>query len=311
MTYSSTWATDLDLDATFAIIGTSNIVVIPMIVWSSQFKNSGAVLVIVLWSVLITFAMFPSVLAFLIYEDHGQARFCTPGYNDSLPYSGAFMPIRSRNDSWNDTIWTYFETTPGPTCIYPCLGTTAILRASDDALVRAASDNPILRRLKSITRYIQTLWLFLWFIPSLLDRCVQIDSQFPDSTRSGTKSKRVLLISWLHNILASVLFVFLLVSREWIIAHDIQSESIQMVGQWAPLVSTALVFIGVIIGKCSENWAGWKITRWWARTDPKFEEWLNNHESSHGLPLHQMVRATTDDQRSAWSQQGAFYSQGL
>lgn len=45
-----------------------------------------------------------------------------------------------------------------------------------------------------------------------------------------------------------MLIAFLLWA-EWIIYYDLQSEPIQFIGQWAPLVGAGLVFIAAVVGR--------------------------------------------------------------
>jgi hypothetical protein len=46
-----------------------------------------------------------------------------------------------------------------------------------------------------------------------------------------------------------VVFVVFLVFVEWIIWTDLQSEEMQLVGQWAPLVGVGLVLVAAFVGK--------------------------------------------------------------
>jgi hypothetical protein len=122
-------AIDLDADATLAILGAGFITVIPMAIWSAQFRHSGAVPILVLWIKLMTAGMICNMV-FLQRVNRScldpllQYRFCTLGYNDTLPFSG--NPITPTNNNWNDTIWTFFtnSTIKLPSCIYPCLSST-------------------------------------------------------------------------------------------------------------------------------------------------------------------------------------------
>jgi hypothetical protein len=92
-------ATDLDSDATLAIVGTGFLIVIPMAVWSAQFRLSGAVPILVLW----IFLMFVGMVCCItnLYAIDGsptgplrQYRFCSPNYNDTMPVVSA-IPDRS------------------------------------------------------------------------------------------------------------------------------------------------------------------------------------------------------------------------
>jgi hypothetical protein len=44
-------------------------------------------------------------------------------------------------------------------------------------------------------------------------------------------------------------FVIFLIWIEWILSYDLQSEEMQLVGQWAPLVGAGLVLVAAFVGK--------------------------------------------------------------
>lgn len=259
-------ALDLDSDATLAIVGTGFLIVIPMALWSTKFRLSGAVPILVLWILLMFIGMICCMTNLLAVNGSAsgpllQHRFCSPGYNDTLPFSG--NPPFLINNSWNDTVWTYFENqNPSiPSCLYPCLSATELLRQPGDARVIHFLD-------------IQPPSLLYWgmeIVYAVIYCCVPLTILFSIAILilqlSGHKSqmnfellqaldwrtKFVNITVWVINVYGKILvpFVFLvfLVWVEWIISYDLQSESMQLVGQWAPLVGAALVLIAAVVGK--------------------------------------------------------------
>jgi hypothetical protein len=132
--------TDLDSDATLAIVGAGFHIVMPMAIWSAQFRHSGAVPILVMW-ILLMFIGMVCCMTILYSVDSSstgplrQLRFCSLGYNDTLPFSGNSINIF--NNSWNDTVCSYFsnQDSSSPGCFYPCLNTSGLLRQPGDARV--------------------------------------------------------------------------------------------------------------------------------------------------------------------------------
>lgn len=50
-------------------------------------------------------------------------------------------------------------------------------------------------------------------------------------------------------ILTPFVFVVFLVWVEWVFSYDLQSESMQLMGEWAPLVGAGLVLIAAVVGR--------------------------------------------------------------
>jgi hypothetical protein len=75
-----------------------------MALWSAQFRHSGAVPILVLWIILIFVGMICSMAVLYGVNGSGtgpllQYRFCTPGYDDTLPFSGnPTVPIDNNLD---------------------------------------------------------------------------------------------------------------------------------------------------------------------------------------------------------------------
>jgi hypothetical protein len=127
--------TGLDSDATLALVGAGFLIVMPMAIWSAQFRHSGAVPILVMW-ILLGKVCSMTILYAVNGSSTGplrQFRFCALGYNDTLPFGGNSVDVVY--DSWNDTVWSYFsnEDHSSPSCIYPCLNANEVLRQPGDA----------------------------------------------------------------------------------------------------------------------------------------------------------------------------------
>jgi hypothetical protein len=139
---------DLDSDATLAIVGAGFLIAMPMAIWSAQFRHSGAVPILVMWILLMFIGMVCCMTILNPVESSStgplrQFRFCNLGYNDTLPFSG--NSINVVNNSWNDTVWSYFSNqySSSPGCFYPCLNASGLLRQPGDARVIESLDiNP-------------------------------------------------------------------------------------------------------------------------------------------------------------------------
>jgi len=86
-------AIDLDSDATLAIVGTGFLIIIPMALWSERFRHSGAVPILVLWILLMFVGMISCMVNTYVINGSSsgpllQSRFCSPGYNNTYPFSG-------------------------------------------------------------------------------------------------------------------------------------------------------------------------------------------------------------------------------
>jgi hypothetical protein len=241
-------ASDLDSDATLAIVGTGFLIVIPMALWSERFRHSGAVSILVLWILL----MFVGMISCMInaYAINGspsgpllQYRFCSPGYNDTYPFSGNLPALI--NDSWNDTIWTYFSsrTTSMGSCVYPCLSATELLRQPGDAraihFLRIAPPSLLFWAMDIVTAVVYScvpltmLFAIFIFILRLRGHTSSMSFSLLQSSDWRTRTRKIII--WAVNVYGKILipfvFVVFLVWAEWIIAYDLQSESMQLVGQ--------------------------------------------------------------------------------
>jgi hypothetical protein len=314
-------AADLDADATLAIVGTGFLIVIPMAIWSAKFRHSGAVPILVLW----IFLMFLGMVCCMVnlYAVNGsstgplrQFRFCSPGYNDSLPYSG--NPVNIVNSSWNDTVWSYFNNREpsNASCIYPCLNAMELLRQPGDPrveeFVTIHPPSPLYWGMVIVSAIIYgcvpVSLLFCFAILVLRLRGYKAAKLDFDMIRtSGWKTKFPHIALWAINIYSMILMPFViivfLVWVEWIISYDLQSESMQLVGQWAPLVGVSLVLIAAVVGRYwpegPKLWRRLRSRRATVRsglTDESVWESLKYVWNDHGL-------------RGSWSQVGSVYLQ--
>jgi hypothetical protein len=111
--------------------------------------------------------------------------------------------------------------------------------------------------------------------------------------------------SFFVKIIVPLLLVAFSIQAEWTISYDLQSEEIQLVGQWAPLVGVALVLIAAFVGK------------YW----PKGEAILLRFRSRRKLVkrngikerrLESLIQAWKGkEERSTWSQAGVVLFQGV
>lgn len=309
--------TDLDSDATLAIVGTGFLIVIPMAIWSAHFRHSGAVPILFLW----IFLMFVGMICCMInlYAIDGTAtgplrqfRFCSPGYNDILPYNG--NPINTINNSWNETIWSYFNSQNPllPSCIYPCLNANELLRQPGDARIIEFLDiNPSMRMywvMDLATAIIYgciplSILLSLALLVLRLRGHTSPGWDLDSTTHHSWKDKLPHYTLWAINVYGKILtpfvFVVFLSWAEWIISYDLQSEPMQFVGQWAPLVGAALVFIAAVVG------------RYWGEVPKMWRAYLRRKATARGESVwesmrHVWKREQEFDSRSTWSQEAGY-----
>jgi hypothetical protein len=317
-------ATDLDSDATLAIVGTGFLIIIPMAIWSAQFRHSGAVPILVLWILLMFVGMVCCITNLYAVDGSSngplrQYRFCSSDYNDTLPYST--NPVNVINNNWNDTVWSYFssENAPSPSCLYPCLSAIELLRQPGDPKVIPFLDiHPG-----------SALYWGIDIVSAIIYGCVPLSMlfsfvilflrlrghkpagwNFDIIEASGWKGKLPHFLNWAITIYSKILtpfvFVVFLVWVEWVILYDLQSEEMQLVGQWAPLVGAGLVFIAAVVG------------RYW----PRFERMLKAFQSRRATVRRYCINESvlgsmgyvwyeSDEYlRSSWSQVRLSYLQG-
>jgi hypothetical protein len=259
--------TDLDSDATLAIVGAGFLIVMPMAIWSAQFRHSGAVPILVMWILLMFIGMVCCMI--IIYAANGsstgplrQFRFCNLGYNDSMPFSGNSVNIV--NNSWNDTVWSYFNSRDpsSPSCIYPCLIASELLRQPGDARVieflDINSSKPLYWGIQLISAIVYgcvplSIVFSLALLVLRLRGHTSAGWDYESNEIPGWKAKPSHYTLWAINVYGKILtpfvFVAFLVWAEWDIYYDLQSEPMQFVGQWAPLVGAGLVFIAAVVGR--------------------------------------------------------------
>jgi hypothetical protein len=243
-------AIDLDSDATLAIVGTGFLIIIPMALWSERFRHSGAVPILVLWILLMFVGMISCMANTYVINGSSsgpllQSRFCSPGYNDTYPFSGNPTPL-IRN-SWNETIWMHFSSlTPASSssCIYPCLSATELLRQPGDARVihfLEISSPSVLYWAIYITTAVVYGGIPLTLIFSIAILVLRLRGHTSSmkfaslSEMADWHTKTRFFTVWATNVFGKILISFVwvvfLVWAEWVIAYDLQSEEMQLVGR--------------------------------------------------------------------------------
>jgi len=300
-------ATDLDSDATLAVVGTGFLIVVPLALWSSNFKHAAAAPILVLWSLLMSTGMIASMIN--LYSVDGsssgqlkQYRFCRPGLNDTLPFSGNSATFV--NGSWNDTVWSFFEQDGklSSECFYPCLSGNQILRPSDALTVIRFFDllpsDPLYFSMNAIAAIIYgcvPLSILICLVILILqlrgyDLQWDFESAYQTSWRSWLKKFILGAINAYGKILSPFVFLVFLIWIEWIISYDLQAESMEEIGQWAPLVGFALALVAAIVAK------------YW----PEVSRLLNTHRkrTDIGAPdceeLQSLIAMDEDIPPSAW-----------
>ncbi|KAH7354744.1 hypothetical protein BKA65DRAFT_581228, partial [Rhexocercosporidium sp. MPI-PUGE-AT-0058] len=243
------------------------LIVIPMAIWSVHFKHSGAAPILVSWTILISVGMICSMvnLYSINVSSNGplkKFRFCSLGYNASLPYSADPVPIV--NQFWNDTMWTYFhEQNPSLAgYLYPCLSANNILpQPGALTIVRffdVETTSPLYWGMNIISAIIYgcvPLSIFFSVVIPILrfqgHKSAEwiFDPTRKTSWRSRLKNFSIGAVNIYGKILSPFVFIVFLVWVEWIISYDLQAETMQEVGQWAPLVGVALSLVAAVIGK--------------------------------------------------------------
>jgi hypothetical protein len=314
-------AIDLDADATLAIVGAGFLAVIPMALWSAQFRHSGAVPILVLWIILMFAGMICS-MAVSYGVDRSfvgpllQYRFCTPGYNNTLPFSG--NPTIPINNNWNETIWTYFtnSTIKNPSCIYPCLSSTYFLRQAGDLHV-GILPGPFFSGFYNIyTAEIMWVCVPVNIILSIIILVLRLRGHNSTSLHISFRSPFHSFKDKALDVLATLLnhsyarklmmytFCLFLWFTELIIWIDLQSEEMQLVGQWAPLVGVGLVLVAAFVGK------------YWPRGKRFLLRFRERKEIVKRSGIKEGVRESLSrvwkerHERSTWSHMGIVFSQG-
>ncbi len=145
------WASDAD--AALAVVGTAFLALLPLQVWSTTFKTSGAKPVLFLWSGVLLIGTICGLIneAYVDLNYFPQFRFCPPGLNDTLPLTNSGSDNIGTDWNgydayyWNVTVYEYFAHSSGlqpNTCLYPCFGTSWPLRDSDEINVVKQYDVP-------------------------------------------------------------------------------------------------------------------------------------------------------------------------
>lgn len=259
---------DLDIHGTFAIIGAGCLVIAPMALWSPQFRHPAAYPNLILWIFFMYVGLGTSFIMVTRNDQNYQDyRFCSPGYKDA-----GFQKIDSSiilSSTWNETIWSYFEALSPDTqhCLYPCLYTNTILHQPGDAQIRSSprSFNVLAVASAMILNFFFSVWAVTTPIYRPLYEPVRLQSHkstvlWFKSWISERKTSNIVVkqcvrhylmvaLVFYSKIISPILFVLFLVFIERIVYFDPQSESMQLVGQWAPLAGIGFAFFGVVVGK--------------------------------------------------------------
>ena len=156
-------AWDSDTDAALAIVGTAFLALLPMQIWSTTFKTSGAKPLLFLWSGVLLIGTICGLIneAYVVLNYFPQWRFCPPGLNDTLPRTNSGSD--KIGTDW-DTVYEHFAHSTGlqpNTCLYPCFGSSWPLRDSDEINIGEICDVP------TESAYVIKFW-WLFFAAYLL-----------------------------------------------------------------------------------------------------------------------------------------------
>lgn len=279
-------AWDSDGDAVLAVVGVAFLIIAPMLTWSKTFKNSEGKAVLLLWSLLLLAGMICALVneAYITIWTFPQLRFCPLHQSDNLPMTnGGAESVGGVWDReswyhWNETVSKYFSNSTSKLstlCIYPCFETEWPLRDSTEITAHVGAN-----AISTITAYnsifavyvivcssgLSSLTIFLvnTFASASLLRIKNFNylkKQWEEVFRSrpifGLNTARragmALYVTWLQlvNIYAKILSpiapVLLVLYAEWIMWYDQPGEDFRHVGQWGPLVATALVAIAAAV----------------------------------------------------------------
>lgn len=283
-------ATDLDSHATLSIAGTGLIIAGPLGIWQARVKTPYSEPILMIWSIMIVAGIF-SGASNLWNEARAepQFRFCSLGYNVTLPVNNDMIDVVG--DSWNSTIWTYFGTlnTSQSGCYYPCLEVINAVRQHGDATALVFSS----RRWPIWMAVAITIGGFAYLLLTLL---IYTGVHMKLKQSAINFAQRIAKVY--SNILIYGVFPIYVLCMEWIVHYDLQSESIQMIGQWAPLVGTALVFIAAAIGRF------WPPIKRFMKSylDRRYLVWTTNLEES---PSQSYNSVRNYDTSTAWYELGS------
>lgn len=161
-------------------------------------------------------------------------------------------------------MWSFFsDQSPSfQGCIHPCLNAVELLRQPGDVRVveflDINSSKPLYWGSELISAIVYgcvplSIAFSLVLLVLRLRGHTSPGWYFESTEISGWKAKLSHYTLWAVNVYGKILtpFVFIafLVWVEWIIYYDLQSESMQFVGQWAPLVGAGLVFVAAVVGR--------------------------------------------------------------
>lgn len=266
---------DQDVDASFAIVGSGFLTVLPIAVSTSAYRTTGAKVVVLFWACLMTIGMIACVVCLYSVDESStgpflQYRFCLPGQNDPLPISSHLPPSLAAN--WNDSVWDFLRnsnvTSYGTACFYPCLGSNQVIRDQTDILIMNLLELED-KISKNSAYYILALAVSaitpLTVVAGLALFLGQRSGYFPgpeSPTFSGyaslLRNLRVINENWKKHfliiclqlyalVIVPILLVLFIAFMEWTLVVDPLLGSIRHVGQWNPLVSIGFVIVVVVL----------------------------------------------------------------
>ncbi|KAI9761905.1 MAG: hypothetical protein M1840_001521 [Geoglossum simile] len=268
---------DLDVDATLAVVGAGFLTLLPLAIGSSSFRNSGAQPILVLWGLLMLIGMLCCLVNLYAINASAngpfhQYRFCPPHHNDSLPLFGPSVP--NLPTSWNKSVAQFFKqnSTSDLNCFYPCAASFQLLRQQSEIQIIP---------FPAVRNHSPEYWA-LYILVNIVYGCMPVTilacislfilrfcSTTPTSETLGYRSilrnldilasspinrkmayQMLLVMLQVYALVITPLILLTFVAlAEWSISFDPESESIQHIGQWAPLVGVALVLVGAFLSK--------------------------------------------------------------
>jgi hypothetical protein len=268
---------DLDVDATLAVVGSGFLTLLPLAIGSSTFRSSDAQPILVVWGLLMLFGMICCLTNLYAINATAtgpfhQYRFCPPHQNDSLPLSG--LPIPDLPNSWNESLTQFFGQSSASTlnCFYPCGASSQLLRRQSEievipfpAVRYGSSEYWTFYILVDVvygcvpTTILASVSLFLLKVCGMIPACETVG--YPsllrnlDALASSPITRKMvyqilIIVLQIYALIVTpvVLFIFVILA-EWSLSFDPESESMQHVGQWAPLVGVALILVAAFLSR--------------------------------------------------------------
>ena len=274
---------DLDTDATLAIVGVGFLMLLPMAVFSTTFRNSEAKPILTVWGLLMLVGTICCLITLYTVDTTSdgpfrQTRVCTAGEHSILSMPRSPSQAYGSERGWNSTFHEFFakQSTAIGDCFYPCVYSTQILRSrSDITLITFPEAQPgsrmywAFKLLSAIVYSCVPLYIVGGFALLAHKRLADQDSK-DQSTFRAIKSRLAALVEKpltfkvalefvffafqaYSLVFAPVVMVIFVAFAEYSLSLDPSSESIRHVGQWQPLLSVGLVLAAALLGKYNER----------------------------------------------------------